>query len=44
MGVHQLFVDFMKDYDSVWREVFYNILTEFGVPMKQVKLIKMFLN
>jgi hypothetical protein len=32
--VHQLFVDFMKAYDSVGREVLYNILIEFGVPMK----------
>jgi hypothetical protein len=25
-------------------EVLYNILIEFGIPMKQVRLIKMFLN
>jgi hypothetical protein len=42
--VHQLFVDFKKAYDSVWREVLYNILIEFGVPMKLVRLIKMCLN
>jgi hypothetical protein len=29
-AVHQLFIDFMKAYDSV-REVLYNILIEFGV-------------
>jgi hypothetical protein len=39
--VHQLFVDFKKAYDSVRREVLYNILIEFGVPMKLVRLIKM---
>jgi hypothetical protein len=39
--VHQLFVDFKKAYDSVRTEVFYNILTESGVPMKLVALIKM---
>jgi hypothetical protein len=33
--VHQLFVDFKKFYDTVRREVLYNILIEFGVPMKQ---------
>jgi hypothetical protein len=36
--VHQLFVDFKKAYDSVRREVLYNILIEFGVPMKLIRL------
>jgi hypothetical protein len=34
--VHQLFIDFTKAYDSVRREVLYNILIEFGIPMKLV--------
>ena len=38
---HRLFIDFKKAYDSVRREVLYNILIEFGIPMKQVRLIKM---
>jgi hypothetical protein len=38
----ELFIDFKKAYDSVRREVLYNILTEFGVPMKLVRLNKMF--
>jgi hypothetical protein len=42
--VHQLFVDFKKAYDLVRRELLNNILTEFGVPMKLVRLIKMCLN
>jgi hypothetical protein len=42
--VHQLFIDFKKAYDSVRREVLYNILIEFEVPMKPVRLIKMCLN
>jgi len=42
--VHQLFVDFEKAYDSVRREVLCNILIEFGVPMKLVRLIKVCLS
>jgi hypothetical protein len=42
--VHQLFIDFKKAYDSVKREVRYNILLEFGIPKKLVRLIKMCLN
>jgi hypothetical protein len=38
--VHQLFIDFKNAYDSVGKEVLYNILIEFGVPMKVVRLIK----
>jgi hypothetical protein len=30
--VHQPFIDVNKAYDSVRREVLYNILTEFWVP------------
>jgi len=39
--VHHLFIDFKKVYDSVRREVLYNILIEFGVPKKMVRLINM---
>jgi hypothetical protein len=38
--VHQLFIDFKKAYDSVRTEVLYNILIEFKVPMKLVRLMK----
>jgi len=41
--VHQLFIDFKKAYYSVRREGLYNILIEIGIPMKLVRLIKMFL-
>jgi hypothetical protein len=43
-AVHQPFIDFKKAYDPVRREVLYNILVEFGIPMKLVRLIKMCLN
>jgi hypothetical protein len=36
--------DLFQAYDSVRREVLYNILIEFGVPLKLVRLIKMCLN
>jgi hypothetical protein len=42
--VLQLLIVFNKACNSVRREVLYNILIEFGVPMKLVRLIKMSLN
>jgi hypothetical protein len=42
--VHQLFTDVKKAYDSVKREVLYNILLEFCIPKKLDRLIKMCLN
>ena len=33
-----LFIDFKTAYDSVRREVLYNILNEFGIHMKPVRL------
>jgi hypothetical protein len=43
-SVHQLFIDFKEAYESVRREVLYNILIEFAVPTKLIRLIKMYLN
>ena len=40
VAVHQLFVDFKKAYDIGRREVFYNVIIEFGIPMKLARLIK----
>jgi hypothetical protein len=42
--VHRLFIDFKIAYDSVKREVLYNIVLEFGIPKKLVRLIKMCLS
>jgi hypothetical protein len=42
--VHQLFIGFKKVYDSVKREVLYDILLEFGITKKVVTLIEMHLN
>jgi hypothetical protein len=42
--MHQLFIDFKKAYDSSKREVLHNILLQFGIPKKLVRLIKMCLN
>jgi hypothetical protein len=39
--VHRLLIDFKKAYDSVKREALYNILIEFGIPMKLAGLLKM---
>ena len=41
--MHQHFIDFKKAYDSVRRQALYNILIEFGIPKKLVRLIKMYL-
>jgi hypothetical protein len=42
--VNQLFIDFKKAYNSFRREILYNILIEFGIPIKLVRQIKMYLN
>ena len=39
--MHQHFIDLKTAYGSIWREVLYNILIEFGIPIKLVRLIKM---
>jgi hypothetical protein len=43
-AVHQLYADFKKAYDSVRREVLYNILIGYGITTELVRLTKMCLN
>jgi hypothetical protein len=43
-AVHQLLIYFKNAYDSVTREVLFNILFEFGIPMKLVRLMGIYLN
>jgi hypothetical protein len=43
-AVHQLFIDFKKACDSVKKKVLINILLEFCIRKKLVRLIKMCLN
>jgi len=40
--VLQLFIHLKKAHDSVRKEVLYNILIECGIPMKLVRLIKVY--
>jgi hypothetical protein len=42
--VHHIFIDFKKAYDSVRRELLYNILIGFRVPLKLIRLNRMCLN
>jgi hypothetical protein len=42
--VYKLFIEFKTAYDSVRREVLYNVLIEFGVSRKLVRVIKLCLN
>jgi len=32
-AIHQLLIDFKKSYDSVRREVLYDIIIKFGIPV-----------
>jgi len=43
-AVHQSFADFKSAYDSVQWEVLCNISTEFGIPIKVIRLMKMCLD
>jgi Reverse transcriptase (RNA-dependent DNA polymerase) len=40
VSIHQLFVDFKQAYDSLFRHVLFNIMQEFGIPSKLIRLTK----
>jgi hypothetical protein len=40
-AMHKQSTDFKKAYDSLRWEALYNILIEYGIPIKVVRLIKM---
>jgi len=42
--MHQLCIDFKETYDSFRREVLYNILIEFGIPMMLERLLRVCVN
>jgi len=42
--MNQLIIEFKKVYDSVRRGGLYNIVIEFGTPLKLARLIKVSLN
>ena len=39
-AIYHLFIDFKNTYDSMRRVILYNILIEFGIPMKLVIYLK----
>jgi hypothetical protein len=43
-AVPQPLIDLKKTYDSARKGALYNTLTEFGIPLKLVRLIKMCTN
>jgi hypothetical protein len=43
-SANQLFLEFKKAYDSLRREVLYNIIIEVGFPKKLVRLVKLCLS
>jgi hypothetical protein len=43
-AVYQLFTDFKKAYNLVRKGVLCNIVSELGIPAKQIRLIKMCLS
>jgi hypothetical protein len=41
VDIHQLHIDFKQAYDTINRTELEDIMKEFGIPMKLVRLVKM---
>jgi hypothetical protein len=41
VDIHQLYIDYKQAYDTINRAKLVEIMKEFGIPMKLVRLIKM---
>jgi sorting nexin-29 len=41
VDVHQLYIDYKQAYDTINRTELVEIMKEFGIPMKLVRLVKM---
>ena len=40
IGVHHLFIDFKSAYDSIYQEKLLYAMTEFGIPLKLIRLVQ----
>jgi hypothetical protein len=41
VDIHQLYIDYKQAYDTIYRAELVEIMKEFGIPMKLVRLVKM---
>jgi hypothetical protein len=41
VDIHQLYIDYKQAYDSINRAELVEIMKEFGIPMKMLRLVKM---
>jgi hypothetical protein len=41
MDIHQLYIDYKQAYDTINRAELVEIMKEYGIPMKLVRLVKM---
>jgi len=41
IGTHHLFIDFKSAYDTIKRDLLYNAMSEFNIPNKLIRLMRM---